>query len=74
MDTAIEFSCVKVPPTTILPSEKEVIDFTSALNPVPTLKVLSMVPSEFRRTILPTGTPLNAVKVPPTKIFPSGVE
>ena len=36
------------------------------------MNVLSMLPSVFNRTIRLTDCPLNMVKSPPTKTFPSG--
>ena len=47
---------------------------TALVNPDPVLEenVVSLVPSEFNLIIRFTVTPLNTVKLPPIRSFPSG--
>ena len=70
-----ELKVSKIPPTTIFPSGCIAKDCTLApiSKPVPVLvvKVVSLVPSGFNRTIPFTVVPLKVVKVPTTTILPS---
>ena len=63
---------VNWPPTNILPSGCNAMASTVVLKPVPILKPVSRVPSVFNLVMRFCVTPLNVVKPPPTKIFPSG--
>lgn len=60
------------PPRIILPSDCTSIALISSSKPVPILKLVSTVPLAFNLTILFVSTPLNEVKFPVSKIFPSG--
>ena len=62
----------KLPPTRIFPSGCSASDQTGASIPVPGLKVASSDPFSFKRAIRFWLTLLNAVKRPPTIIFPLG--
>ena len=63
----------KAPPKIILPSDWIAIADTALFGPEPmfVVNVVSRVPSEFRRTIRFTVTPLKVVKPPPKMILPS---
>ena len=71
--TAVPLKLVKSPPATILPSDWIAIENTVLLKPVPVFVVnaVSLVPSEFKRTIRLTVTPLKVVKIPIITILPS---
>ncbi len=66
-------NCVKLPPTRILPSACATMLNTLSLKPLPvaSVKFISIVPLEFRRTILPATRPFQSVNSPPAIIFPS---
>ena len=71
--TVTPLKVVKNPPITSLPSDWITIESTALLKAVPVfvVKVVSLVPSELRRTILLTVVPLKVVKLPPIMILPS---
>ena len=71
--TVTPLKVINAPPTTILPSDWIAIDHTLLVKPVPMFveKAVSLVPSELRRTIRLTVTPLKVVKLPPQIILPS---
>ncbi|MBT9146194.1 MAG: hypothetical protein DDT42_02076 [candidate division WS2 bacterium] len=62
---------MKAPPTKILLFGNIKILLTVELKPLPILKLLSIVPSEFSRIILLKATLLYDVNCPPTNILPS---
>jgi hypothetical protein len=68
----VPFQNKKVPPKSILLSDcivTELISYPLAAVPVLVVKVVSLVPSEFRRTMLLTATPFQFVKLPPIISF-----
>ena len=72
--TVVPFQAVNSPPTRILPSDWIAIALIMlVVAPVPLLvvNVVSLVPSEFKRTIRPTVVPFQERNRPPTSILPS---
>ena len=66
-------SAVKVPPTMIFPSLCKAIASTEPVPALaPTLNVVSRVPSAFKRAIRIRDCPPTVLKLPPTRILPSG--
>ncbi|CAB4731862.1 unannotated protein [freshwater metagenome] len=67
------WNAVIAPPINNFPSVWSARAFTVPFGPVPRplLKLVSSVPSLFRRATFATEVPLKVVNCPPTKIFPS---
>ena len=71
--TIVPLKVKKDPTAVIFPSDWIATEFTASLKAVPVfvVKVVSLVPSEFKRTIRLTVVPLKVVKNPTQTILPS---
>jgi hypothetical protein len=71
-ERAMPLTVANNPPITMRPLGCTASARTLLSGPVPTLKVLSNVPSAFKRAMYGAGDPLYCVKAPPINTLPSG--